>query len=824
MADFVVNPLSITYEQIRNDIRAMIANNVTTFTDFFNDASGSTVVDVAAALGAFFAYQIIAQRKEFTLEHATSYKSLISNAFDKGYCVTRGKNLRINLEVTPKVSGNISAWSIIGTYGDYNLTLVNSVAFTLGVPVTLEVILGNRKQASVNVQTSDITLFEFINDDITDDLKLYLNDTEISDYSTELADLANNKYVLLSNSYGGVNSFYLQNGDLKYKVGDVLTLDYISRNTIDFNSLAIESFNLTNFTVNNFSLASARVAREAKNSIRVRAALHSETSGIIRSRADFKKVLQEFSDNIKSVNDEDIQPGRINIYILKNDLTPLTQADKTIYEELIKSRTVSGVANTIYTNASKYLTDLNIQLITDSTINTYSNLLSEISEKISEYEYIISDDIDFDDIEKYIETQQGIKIARITVNTSTWTSNKNYQISDNCISTSFNNKAYYVSDFDLKSGSSEPTWVSDNITIDNDIIWKPFNGNPSEVMVWKPNIYVPIGRLVLSTNETDSSGNTVHNVYECVGYNFKSGSSKPNFKEVEATVIDNNLVWEKIEHTDNYKTYQTNTVFSVGDEIRDVYSTESEQSYEDKGHTQYYAYNTFNHGTIYTETSAKIGETFYYNVAKTQSGGAINNITSTSLQLSETATEKSSTIISDGFYHKIYQRSNGSTFDIYLTTTDNVFYADVNKLNKLGVITNGNLVYTTPENYNYIEDYDYYSYNIGGNVLYTKTELDVDVNCYSDPKFITLVSTVFEIDKTNSKVTLLANNEESVKYFRVINYTLKSGLTEPTWDSPNIDGLIPDGKLFWKETVYPVRSLHLADNTYAEFKTNIVVS
>ena len=53
---------------------------------------------------------------------------------------------------------------------------------------------------------------------------------------------------------------------------------------------------------------------------------------------------------------------------------------------------------------------------------------------------------------------------------------------------------------------------------------------------------------------------------------------------------------------------------------------------------------------------------------------------------------------------------------------------------------------------------------------------------------------------------------------------MKSGLTEPTWDSPNIDGLISDGKLFWKETVYPVRALHLADNTYAEFKTNIVVS
>ena len=65
---FVVNPLSITYEQIQNELRLLIANNQNTFTDFFNDGSGSSVIDLASALGAFFAFHITAQRKEFTLE------------------------------------------------------------------------------------------------------------------------------------------------------------------------------------------------------------------------------------------------------------------------------------------------------------------------------------------------------------------------------------------------------------------------------------------------------------------------------------------------------------------------------------------------------------------------------------------------------------------------------------------------------------------------------------------------------------------------------------------------------------------------------------
>lgn len=56
---FVINPLSITFEQIQNDLRIMIAQNSATFTDFFNDGSGSSVVDLAAALGAFFAYHVI---------------------------------------------------------------------------------------------------------------------------------------------------------------------------------------------------------------------------------------------------------------------------------------------------------------------------------------------------------------------------------------------------------------------------------------------------------------------------------------------------------------------------------------------------------------------------------------------------------------------------------------------------------------------------------------------------------------------------------------------------------------------------------------------
>lgn len=516
------------------------------------------------------------QRKEFTLEQATAYKSLIGNAYDKGYNVSRGKNIRVKLRVTPKNTGSLQAWSNIGQYSDYDVTLLKPVSFTLGIPTDIEVILGNRASESILASSNNVQLFRFVSDDVTDDVRLFLNESEISDYSTDIKDLLDDKYVMLSNSYGSVNVFYLQKGDRKYKVGDYLTLDYIIRNNISYSSIALESFYLPSFNVEDMFLISEREAIETKDDIRINAALHAETEGIIRARADFSKVLREYEPTIASISDEDIQPGRIGIYILKDDMQPLTEEDRQKYNKTVKARTVSGVANLIYEDAAKYKTPLNVKITTSENIGTSSNLLNNIDSALLKYQYELGSLINFDDIERYIEQQEGVKVARISVPTSAW-SKKTYRVSDTCISSNFDDRCFYVSGFNFKTGESTPEWDTpdeNGYIEDNNILWKQYNGNADGIMVWKQNTSVRIGRLVVDVLDTQKR------VFECVGYVTKTGDEIPNWVDFTDYIIDNNIVWEEISPTENYKEYKNNSIYRIGETIRVDLGGEEEPSYK----------------------------------------------------------------------------------------------------------------------------------------------------------------------------------------------------------------------------------------------------
>ena len=50
---------------------------------------------------------------------------MLGNAYDKGYNVSRGNNLWLELQVTPNYSGYLSKWDIIGSYEDYDLVLID---------------------------------------------------------------------------------------------------------------------------------------------------------------------------------------------------------------------------------------------------------------------------------------------------------------------------------------------------------------------------------------------------------------------------------------------------------------------------------------------------------------------------------------------------------------------------------------------------------------------------------------------------------------------------------------------------------------------------
>lgn len=762
---FVVNPFSIVYEQIQNDLRVMIANNNETFTDFFNDGSGSSVIDIASALGAFFAFHVIANRKEFTLEQAVNYKSLIGNAYDKGYNVSRGTNLVVNLQATPDTTGALTAWTTLGSYEEYDLTLVKDVTFQSGVPCTLQMIIGNRSTESLAVATSSISLFRFTSDDVTDTVRLFLNDSELV-YSTQIKDLLNDMYLMQSNSQGSVNVFYLQAGNYKYKTGDTLTIDYIARNAIDISDVTASSFYIPGFTVTGVSEAQSRVAMQSKDDIRVKAQLHAETSGIVKARADFKKVIQEQDNSIKSINDEDIQPGRINIIVLKKDLSALTPEDISKYNIIVKNSTVSGVANLYYTNAGRYDTPLNINITSSEGISTESTLVPQILEKIGTYEESLGEFINFDDLEEFLEKDtKGIKVARVTIETPAWKKG-NYQVSDTCIASTFNNKAYYVDSIIYRTGSSEPNWNApeDGYVVDNDILWKEYNGEPEGIMVWRPNVQVALGRLVVDSLDEQKR------VFECVGYVARTGSKEPEWSLGSQTLYDNQIVWSKVSPEPvTLESWSSNKLLTIGT----VFKKDLNKNITEN----------FTNTTVYNYFSEIFGGNFY--TAKPLENGL------------------------ECFADEALSLSIGLASNLVEETKTVTITPKTSEESKTGVY----------------QDLTVYKY-VGGvsGSFYSDSPLALGVECFSDKKLLNSIGSVEEYNEPESKV-LIASAEGTSYYYKVADYAMPTGNSEPDWSDKTPEGYIEDGnRLIWAETSYPVRFLKLSGKNYAKFESNITIS
>lgn len=564
-----INPLSVSFDSILNDLKLMIASQPDVFKDFFNDGSGAAVTDMAAALGAFYAYQILTQRRELTLEEAQNYSSLLGNARTKNYSAYRGHNVWVNLTLTPTSSGAINSWTIIGSYEDYDIVLLpregeeqSVYEFIEDTPITVRVVIGNKLDSYITA-TSKLQVFAFEPDNVTEDLLVMKNST-IVPYSNNIKDLLNNNYVVVSNAYGSVDVFCLSDNYYSYSPGDAIGIVYIERNKLKYSELALENFFISIAECNSFDLIEDRQDIEEKNSIRINAPLRAETSSVVKARADFRKELQINNPTIKSVKDYDVTPGIIAICALKQKGADFTEYEYNKLDNSIANLKASGVCRLIYTKCKKKKLILNFD-VTYSDASKMDAVINAINKYIEDnYAYVLECKIDLYDLENYIEQNiSGVKVVAPSVVTPAWEASKSYEISDGCISTTFDNNTYYVDNIVYKSGSTEPDWT-DTIIEDGDLLWAAWDGDPHGVVPWSADKGFVIGSLIV--NELDAS---YHNqVFQCIGYVNKTGSTEPDWETTLATFIDNEIVWEKIASSETETEYDTDQYYLIGDEVK----------------------------------------------------------------------------------------------------------------------------------------------------------------------------------------------------------------------------------------------------------------
>lgn len=493
MADFIISPYAISFTNIKNSLQSYIQNKsdvTSTWKDFYTAGAGQTVLELDAAVAAFYAFHFIIGRRESFLTVAQNYNSVVGGALDKGYNCSRGHNVHIRIQIVPTKTQSLSKWSIVGSYGEYDVVLLEDAILNKGIATTIDCVIGNSSVQSVPIKTTDLQQFVFTAANTTDDVRLILTDREVP-FSTELKDAVNDNYIMLTNPYGSVDVFYLNNGNYKYTVADTLNLQFIERNNITFGSISKSTLVIDVASqVDDIILIEDRLDVEDKEHIRIAAPIYHETNNVVRARKDYVKFLKENNALIIDANDKDLNPGLIALtYLKKYDseagTSLLTAQEKQDYVKFMMSICPDGVAKAFIEDPVRVVRSLAITLWQKSNENIQATIEDDIDNILDTYRDRLAPVLDLNQIEHDIEQLPGVKIARVDLGASEYENNKKYKLYDVVtvpkilVGTEYQTWTMYCGKIQSKTGDTEPDWatagsIGDQIQ-DNNFIWENSN-------------------------------------------------------------------------------------------------------------------------------------------------------------------------------------------------------------------------------------------------------------------------------------------------------------------------------------------------------------
>ena len=504
MADLIISPYAISFNSIKNCLQSYIQNKSdveTTWKDFYVSSAGETILELDAAVAAFYAFHFIIGRRESYLTLAQNYNSVVGGALSLGYNCSRGHNVHIRLNITPAQSQTLSKWTVIGSYAEYDVVLLEDVILNKGIPTNVSCVIGNSSAQSVKMTSSDLQQFVFTSENTTDDVRLILTDREVP-FATELKEAVNDKYILLTNPYGSVDVFYLNNGLYNYGPSDVLYLQYIERNNLQFGSLSKSNLAIDIATVvNDMTLIEDRLDKEDKEHIRLAAPIYHETNNVVRARKDYKKFLLETNPLILDTNDKDINPGLIALTYLKkydsqSGTSLLTEQEKQNYVKSIMDCCPDGVAKAFIEDPVRVVRSLAINIWKKSDENIEATLEDDIETILDTFRNRLAPVLDLQQIEHDIEQLKGVKVARVDLGAREYSTNTKYKLYDVItvpkiqVGTELQTWTLYAGKIQSKTGEEEPDWatagqVGDQIQ-DNNFIWENSNKYAQSLnAVWK---------------------------------------------------------------------------------------------------------------------------------------------------------------------------------------------------------------------------------------------------------------------------------------------------------------------------------------------------
>lgn len=532
--------------------------------DFLEFSSNVVLMDLIASGMSYNNYESKIALREAFLHISTRLSSKIGVAETLGYSVNRGQNKRLKLTVEPSVTISLPALSVIGICNEAELVNVEPVVLNSGQVITFDAVVGRLFEEEQIYYTDQLTRLRFLTEGASEDLKLYLNGTEI-EYTEEILEMVDGKFCLLTNHLQSVDLFYLNLTDPKISLGDVAKIRFIKRENLFY---ALTDVKFDYGIIREIMEGSKDQEIETLTQIEYNAPLYHEVQKVIRGRRDYHKYLPSLDSSIIDSNYMDISPAVVAVTYLRDDESYFSREEKDELLQGLMARRPFGV------EPPKDLIDPigeNLQLNVELTLMSYDTPLTvtaDVDRLLAGYNMILGTSINFKDAEKTLEyILDYVKIARITVNAPTWEDTPYLGRSWVTPTDADNPNLYYQSRLTYNSGASEPTWptVPGDQVVDGGLIWEAylaFKPAPD----WEANKEYKY----LDTVKKVGSGTTMDIYYECVGFVNKTGTVVPSWPvQVGTLVYDNQVVWEIRDAVEGetYGTWSADTNLQVGFQV-----------------------------------------------------------------------------------------------------------------------------------------------------------------------------------------------------------------------------------------------------------------
>ena len=574
MPNFVIDPQTTSFEDAKKEILDYLKSkpDFSIWRNFFDAATGTTVVDMVAGLAVFLKYNNIVSRRENYLGTAVNPSSVRSIVSSRGYNASRGKQPTLTITFIPTQTKLLERFDIVGVFKDFDLIVLNNTQIRNGVSVSIDVAVGSISEETIVSQSSELAIFQFKSNNVSDEMDLFIGDLQTS-YGTRLLDLEDDRYVAITNGFGAVNVFFLNRenpeGAPQYATNSEIKIKYIA--TQEVNNLDVSSISFTESSEFTAAISSFQKNPESSESMKINGPLFYESQFVIRGRNDYEKILKSLNPRFIDVSSQDITPALVELSYLTEEFTKLTFVEDSRVSELLSNQYRSlGVPPPIFRQSRRVdlNLDINIKLLGIASENfelIVEDALKNINSKLRPT-------IDLQRIENFIETASSLeKVVRVTPSYSEFDINIKNRRLDHVVPTGgiqSNDVVYQLEDdFSAVSGDVEPVYSGAGFRsadiIDGDILWDVTRGERCDVPIWQP-------RTVYSENSvvtTTSFPRGLHLRFKRrASIRTSLADNEPNWPTTnKEIVIDSRVIWMAADLIGMRHTWRPNTNYNIGD-------------------------------------------------------------------------------------------------------------------------------------------------------------------------------------------------------------------------------------------------------------------